>query len=134
MASEDNPLLADFNFPPYDVIEAKHVSPGIRSLLKKLEIDLVELETTVEPTWPKLVEPLERIIDRLSVVWGMVNHLNAVKDSPELRSAIKDVQPDKVDFQLRLSHSKPIYDAFKAIQESSDWETLTDARKRVVEG
>lgn len=53
---------------------------------------MVELEDTLEPTWPKLVEPLEKITDRLSVVWGIVNHLNAVKDSPELRSAIEEVQ------------------------------------------
>jgi Zn-dependent oligopeptidase len=56
------------------------------------ESDLVELEDTLEPTWPKLVEPLEKITDRLSVVWGIVNHLNAVKDSPELHSAIEEVQ------------------------------------------
>jgi oligopeptidase A len=53
---------------------------------------LVELETRGEQTWPKLVEPLEKIKDRLSVVWGIVNHLNAVMDSPELRSAIEEVQ------------------------------------------
>lgn len=52
----------------------------------------MELERTVEPTWPKLVEPLERIVDRLQVVWGVVNHLKAVKDSAELRSAIEEVQ------------------------------------------
>lgn len=56
------------------------------------EGDLVELERSVEPTWPKLVEPLERILDRLQVVWGIVNHLKAVKDSSELRSAIDAVQ------------------------------------------
>ena len=53
---------------------------------------MVELERTVEPTWPKLVEPLEKIMDRLVVVWGAVNHLKSVKDSPELRSAIEEVQ------------------------------------------
>lgn len=52
----------------------------------------MELERTVEPTWPKLVEPLERIVDRLQVVWGIVNHLKSVKDSPELRSAIEEIQ------------------------------------------
>lgn len=46
----------------------------------------------MEPSWPKLVEPLEKIVDRLAVVWGMVNHLKAVKDNSELRSAIEDVQ------------------------------------------
>lgn len=56
------------------------------------ESELVELEKTVEPTWPKLVEPLEKITDRLAVVWGAVNHLKAVKDTPELRSAIEEVQ------------------------------------------
>jgi Zn-dependent oligopeptidase len=53
---------------------------------------LEELERSVEPSWPKLVEPLEKIVDRLAVVWGMVNHLKAVKDNSELRSAIEDVQ------------------------------------------
>ncbi|KAK7307286.1 hypothetical protein VNO77_40206 [Canavalia gladiata] len=130
---EANPLLQDFEFPPFDVVEPKHVRPGIRALLTKLERDLEELERTVEPSWPKLVEPLEKIVDRLSVVWGVVNHLKSVKDSSELRSAIEDVQAEKVKFQLRLGQSKPIYNAFKAIQESPDWQTLSDARKRIVE-
>ncbi|KAK4263036.1 hypothetical protein QN277_028515 [Acacia crassicarpa] len=130
---EGNPLLKDFDFPPFDVVEAKHVRPGIRVLLKKLEVDLEELERNVEPSWPKLVEPLERILDRLSVVWGIVNHLKAVKDNPDLRSAIEDVQAEKVKFLLRVGQSKPIYNAFKAIRESPDWQTLSDARKRIVE-
>ncbi|KAJ7943796.1 Oligopeptidase A [Quillaja saponaria] len=130
---EANPLLQDFEYPPFDVVEAKHVRPGIRSLLKKLEGDLTELERTVEPSWTKLVEPLEKIVDRLTVVWGIVNHLKSVKDNAELRSAIEDVQPEKVKFQLRLGQSKPIYNAFKAIQESPDWNALSEARKRIVE-
>lgn len=46
----------------------------------------------MEPIWQKLVEPLERIGDRLSVVWGAVSHLKSVKDNPELRTAIEEVQ------------------------------------------
>lgn len=56
------------------------------------EAELEELEKSVEPSWPNLVEPLEKIVDRLTVVWGMINHLKAVKDTPELRAAIEDVQ------------------------------------------
>ncbi|KAF7829255.1 putative cytosolic oligopeptidase A [Senna tora] len=130
---EGNPLLEDFDFPPFDVVEAKHVRPGIRAILKKLEGDLDELERTVEPSWPKLVEPLEKILDRLYVAWGIVNHLKAVKDNADLRSAIEDVQAEKVKLLLRVGQSKPIYNAFKAIKESSDWQTLSDARKRIVE-
>lgn len=87
----------------------------------------------MEPSWPKLVEPLEKIVDRLTVVWGMINHLKAVKDTDELRAAIEEVQAEKVKFQLRLGQSKPIYNAFRALQESPDWNLLSDAQKRIVE-
>ncbi|XP_021654006.2 probable cytosolic oligopeptidase A, partial [Hevea brasiliensis] len=128
-----NPLTQDYEFPPFDVVEAEHVRPGIRALLKKLESDLEELERTVEPSWPKLVEPLEKIVDQLNIVWGVINHLKSVKDTPDLRDAIEEVQPEKVKFQLKLGQSKPIYNAFKAIQESSQWQSLSNAQKRIVE-
>lgn len=51
-----------------------------------------ELERTVEPSWSKLVEPLEKIVDRLTVVWGIVSHLKSVKDTADLRIAIEEVQ------------------------------------------
>ncbi|KAK9061944.1 hypothetical protein SSX86_019128 [Deinandra increscens subsp. villosa] len=159
--SDDNPLLKNFDFPPFDSIDASHVRPGMRALLKKLDTDLLELENTVEPSWPKLVEPLEKMMDRLTVVWGAVNHLKAVKDTSELRSAIEEIQcvtvafhsdleveldvadlmtlviyclqPEKVEFDLKLGQSKPLYNAFKAIRESPDWDGLSDAQKRIVE-
>ncbi|KAH9624530.1 hypothetical protein KSS87_009488 [Heliosperma pusillum] len=128
-----NPLLSDFDFPPFDSVSADHVRPGVRALLNQLESDLDELEKTVEPKWEKLVEPLEKMVDRLTVAWGMVNHLKSVQDSPELRAAIEEVQPEKVKFDLRLGQSKPLYQAFKAIRESSDWPNLSQPRKRIVE-
>ncbi|KAK9666196.1 hypothetical protein RND81_14G167800 [Saponaria officinalis] len=134
MANLDNPLLWDFSFPPYHIIKPNHIISGLQSLLTQLEVELVELESNVEPTWPKLVVPLERITDRLNVVWGVVDHLSSVKDSPQLRDAVEHVQPRKVDFQLRLSQSKPIYKAFKEIRESLNWDTLSSSHKRVVEG
>ncbi|KAJ3672313.1 hypothetical protein LUZ60_007034 [Juncus effusus] len=130
---DSNPLLKDFDFPPFDSVEAKNVQPGIRDLIHTLEGDLTELERTVEPTWAKLVEPLERIEDRMSVVWLIISHLQSVKDTSELRSAVEEIQPEKVKFYLRLGQSKPIYKAFKTIRNSSTWETLSEARKRIVE-
>ncbi|KAH6782416.1 Zincin-like metalloproteases family protein [Perilla frutescens var. frutescens] len=66
-------------------------------------------------------------------VWDVVSHLKAIKDNADLHSAIEETQPEKVAFELKLGQSKPIYNAFKAIRESPDWEKLSDTRKRIVE-
>ncbi|XP_040241756.1 uncharacterized protein [Aegilops tauschii subsp. strangulata] len=52
------------------------------------EGELEELEKGVEPAWERLVHPLERIVDRMNVV----DHIKAVKDSPDLCAAVEDVQ------------------------------------------
>ena len=49
--------------------------PGITQLLDELNAELDELEKKVEPTWHGLVEPVERLTDRLSLAWGTVSHL-----------------------------------------------------------
>lgn len=134
MASSDNPLITDAPFPKFDLIKAEHVVPGIRQLLSELNTEIDALEKSVTPTWAGLVEPLERIGDRLGRAWGAVSHLKAVKDSKELREAVEIVQPERVALSLRLSQSKPIYEAFKQIKEGSLWGSLTDAQKRVVDG
>ncbi|XP_002977033.2 probable cytosolic oligopeptidase A [Selaginella moellendorffii] len=130
---ELNPLLKDGSLPLYDKVDATHVVPGIRQLLEELEAELVKLEQNLKPDWESLVHPLERITDRLTVTWGIVEHLKAVKDSSELRAAVEEVQPEKVAFLLRLGQSKPLYKAFKEIQDGPGFKNLTDAQKRIVE-
>jgi oligopeptidase A len=56
-----------------------------------------------------------------------------VKNSPELRQAYETSQPKIVQFSNRLSQSKPIYNAFKALREGDIWNTLDSAQQRIVE-
>lgn len=129
----DNPLLQDSTFPLFDQIKAEHVVPGIRALLKELNQEIDSLEASVEPTWSGLVEPLERIADRLGRTWGAVHHLNATRNSPELRAAVEEVQPERVKLSLRLSQSAPLYAAFKTLREGPEWGELSEAQRRIVE-
>lgn len=129
----DNPLLIGQGLPPFDAIEPEHVVPAITQLLTELEASLADLESSVEPTWIGLVEPLQRIGERLNWSWSIVGHLMGVKNSPELRSAHETVQPEVVKFWSKLSQSKPLYEAFKALRASENWDSLESAQKRIVE-
>ena len=67
--------MQDSPFPLFDEVKAEDVVPGITQLLDDLNATLDDLEKKVEPTWSGLVEPLERLTDRLSLAWGTVSHL-----------------------------------------------------------
>jgi oligopeptidase A len=127
-----NPLLKGSGLPPFADIKAEHVVPAINQLISELDAELSKLETEIKPTWQDLVEPLERISDRLSWSWGVIGHLMGVKNSPELREAYESVQPLVIQFSNKLSQSQPIYKAFKAISTSDTWEKLQQAQQRII--
>lgn len=130
---KDNPLLMDVTLPLYDRVRAEHVVPGVRSLLGQLHKDIDQLELSVEASWTGLVEPLERIGDRHQRTWGVVSHLKGVQDSEALRKAVEEVQPENVKLGLRLAQSKPLYEAFKALQDTpAVWAALEPAQRRIV--
>jgi len=129
----DNPLLIGKGLPPFEAIKPEHVVPAMTQLLAELEEELTTLEAKVTPTWNGLVEPLERLGERLTWSWGIVSHLMGVKNSPELREAYETVQPQVVQFSNKLSQSQPFYKAFKALHESNDWSRLEPAQQRIVE-
>ena len=42
--------------------------------------------------------PLELATEKLGRAWGVVNHLNSVRDTPELRAAYNEAQPKITEF------------------------------------
>jgi oligopeptidase A len=129
----ENPLLIGKGLPPFEAIAPEHIVPAIAHLLPQLEAELTALEVSVKPTWSGLVEPLQELGERLNWTWGIVGHLMGVKNSPELRSAHETVQPQVVKFWSKLSQSKPLYEAFKALRASESWDSLESAQQRIVE-
>lgn len=127
------PLLQGNGLPPFTDITPEQVEPAFNHLLSDLQQQLARLETKVEPTWSGLVEPLEKLTERLYWSWGILNHLMGVKNSPELRVAYQKVQPQVVQFINTLNQSKPIYKAFTALRASDSWQTLDSAQQRIIE-
>jgi oligopeptidase A len=131
--SSVNPLLLGQGLPPFDLIRAEQVEESISQLLQELEAKLSYLESNIVPTWEGLVEPLTAIEERFSWSWGIVGHLMGVQNSPELRQAYENIQPEVIKFSSRIGQSKPIYQGFKSLKNSKDWENLLPAQKRIVE-
>ncbi len=129
----DNPLLIGKGLPPFEKITPEQVVPALTQLLAELDGELANLEASITPTWSGLVEPLTQIEERLTWSGGIVGHLMGVKNSPELREAYESVQPKVVQFGNKLSQSKPLYQAFKALKKGESWDKLEPAQQRIVE-
>ena len=129
----NNPLLKGSGLPPFEAIKPEHVVPAMTQLLGELDEELARLEAQVKPNWSDLVEPLDRLVERVTWSWGIVGHLMGVKNSPELREAQETVQPKVVQFFNKLNQSQPLYEAFKALRASDAWDSLESAQQRIVD-
>ena len=88
---------------------------------------------TRSPRGRGLVEPLERLGDRLRVTWGIVGHLMGVKNSETLRAAYEDVQPAVVQFFMRLGQSQAIYRTLQELRDGDAWHECDATQQRIVE-
>lgn len=129
-----NPLLNFEGLPRFDEIRPEHISPAIDTLLDRCKTVVAELESPMpDVSWDNFITPLDDCTEQLSRAWGIVGHLNAVVDTPELRAAYNENLPKITEFWTSLSQNLALFDKYKAIASSPSFNKLDDAQKRVIE-
>ncbi|MDC9581475.1 oligopeptidase A [Xenorhabdus sp. PR6a] len=129
-----NPLLTPSALPKFSAIEPKHVVPAVKETLANYR-QVIEkiLSENAAFTWDNLCQPISEEKDRLSRMWSPVGHLNAVKNSPELREAYEQSLPLLSEFDTWLGQHKGLYQAYKSLKESQSFEALSQPQRKVVE-
>ena len=129
-----NPLLDFSGLTRFDDVRPEHVTPAIDTLIAEAAAVVNSLEAAGGPvTWDNFVIPLEEASERLGRAWGVVNHLNGVMDTPELRAVYNETQPKITEFWTALGQNEALFDKYKAMRASPDYATLSPARKKIVE-
>jgi oligopeptidase A len=128
-----NPLLLGHGLPPFAEITPAHVAPAIEQLLAIVNAELTAIEQSFTPTWTGLIEPVDKITEKLTWAWGIIGHLMGVKNSPELREVYEASQPEVVKFFMRLGQSQILYQGLKQIKAGKDWATMSNAQQRIIE-
>ena len=118
--------------PVWEGIAPEAVQPGVQRLLAEVEQKFAALEANPEPGWSALMEPLERLDQRLGHVMGAIGHLLNVKYSDELKAAHDEVRPGYVKLLNRMGQSRPIYDAMIALRDGEASATLNLAQRRIL--
>ena len=119
------PLLAGEGLPRFETIAAEQVGEAIPRLLndlnkgfEALEADLQQrLEQGQALSWDVVIDPLQRLEERLRWSWGVVSHLNAVTNTPAWREAQEAQQAEVVAFGNRTGQSRILFQALTRLEQ-----------------
>lgn len=131
----DNPLLQDFDLPPYSVIRPEHVEPAVDAILADSRVAIAQLlaQQNAAPSWNGLVLALDELGARLSRAWSPVSHLNAVCNSAELRAAYEACLPKLSEYWTELGQSRGLFEAYQALASGPAAGGFDVAQKTILE-
>ncbi|MFP3187312.1 MAG: oligopeptidase A, partial [Paraburkholderia sp.] len=131
--AHDNPLLDFSDLPRFGDIRPEHVTPALDILLANASAAVERAAEPITPaSWADVVEPVERVTEPLSRAWGVIGHLNAVADTPELRAVYGENLPRVTEFWTSVGQNLALYEKYKALAASSDFGSLTGERKKIL--
>ena len=134
MPTSDNPLLDFSGLPRFPDFTPALVAPAVEQLLAENRALIERLAARELPaTWREFVEPLDDANERLGRAWGVVGHLNAVMNSPELREAYNANLPKVTQYYTELGQHTGLYRKYKALAEGPEFGGLERAQRRMIE-
>jgi oligopeptidase A len=133
--TSSNPLLQDFDLPPYSAIRPEHVEPAITQILEQNReaIALLLESQHAAPSWSGLILALDELNARLGRAWGPVSHLNAVCNSSEMRAAYEACLPRLSEYWTEMGQNKPLFEAYAALAKSPAAADFDVAQKTILE-
>ena len=133
--TETNPLLRDFDLPPYSEIRPEHVEPAVDTILADNRNALQELLSRAPESldWATLVLSLDELNERLTRAWSPVSHLNAVCNNAELRVAYEACLPKLSAYATELRQDPKLFAAYQALAASPEADGFDVAQKTIIE-
>lgn len=129
-----NPLLIPFTLPPFSAITVDDIVPAVQSALADCRCAVERVVAQGAPfTWENLCQPLAESDDRLGRLFSPVGHLNAVKNSPELRAAYEQCLPLLSEYSTWVGQHTGLYQAYRDLKEGSHYAKLSVAEKKTVD-
>ncbi|MES3006573.1 MAG: M3 family metallopeptidase [Pseudomonadota bacterium] len=132
----DNPLLNFNELPHFSAVGAEHIEPAVSTVLaenKQLLSAIIDTPLNRNtPDWQSLMSPLDDMEDRLSKVWSTVSHMNAVRNTPEIREAYNTCQPMITEYYTALGQNRALFEAVQKLAGRADALHLNPSQRKIL--
>lgn len=126
----ENPILNWNRAIPFHEIEPAHVIPAMREALRKAEEQQQVLLAPGSAEPGDILGALDELTETVAAPYRIIRHLTGVANSPEMRAAFAEVQPEVVAFEARLLTNERLYGRLKRFAASEEGRSLTGTASR----
>lgn len=128
-----NPLLNYTGLPAFSKIKPEHIKPAVEAVIQTYRETIEAVSQIENPTWENFYLPQAAAGDQFSRAWSPVGHLNAVKNSPELREAYQACLPLLSEYSTWAGQHKGLYEGYLKLKNSPAFESYSLAQKKAIE-
>lgn len=130
----NNPFLEISFDIHWSLLMTDYVKSGIETALMEAQnsIDEICVQDKDRITFQSSFLALEEATEQLNVAWGIVNHLDAVCNSPELRKVYNELLPEVSEFYARISLNAELWSVLKIYAQTNDARNSRGVKKRFI--
>ena len=128
-----NSLLEKSDLPQFSKIKPEHIQPAIEQLIQECRKTTEQVLNQPNFSWENFCQPLAEVNERLSRAWSPVSHLNAVKNSPELREVYQACLPLLAEYGTWVGQHQGLYNAYLQLKNSAEFANYSQAQKKAIE-
>ena len=125
-----NPLLNLTDTPQFNQFKAEHIVPAMQTAMANAKEMLNKIKAQEVVSWDNTVEALADLGERAGRIWGVVSHIHSVADTQEWRDAYNALIAEVTMFFTEISQDLALYQRYKSLRASSEYETLDYAKKK----
>ncbi|MGD0577935.1 MAG: M3 family metallopeptidase, partial [Bryobacteraceae bacterium] len=116
---------------PFDQVRTEHVRPAVKLLVAQAQNRIEAIATEEQPrTFRNTLGALDQASEKLDYASSVIQHLENVVTSPELRAAWNEVQPLVSEFYSRIPLHAGLWSALKEYASTAEAAALTGVHAR----
>ena len=130
-----NPFLDDSFHIRWAELKPENVVPDVTLALERAEakMDAIRSIKPEEVTFKKVVVEGYQALEELHEAWGIVSHLDSVRNSDALREAHNEMLPKVTAFDVKILLDQKLWSNVKTFSESEEAAALEGQDKRLLE-
>lgn len=113
-------------------LDLNNLSAQIQAALAAYKHQIAQIKTNKSFTWGNTIQPLEEAAEKLDRFWNVLEHENAVRNTPQVRAEYEKLLPILTDFHTDVLQDEELYKIYLGIKNDHNFAQLTSAQKSII--